>query len=321
MILQGYADKRAAFWDQGVWNERPQTFAGAVPREEAEALFDFDVAVLKEPYMSSDELGTTKLRNRQVFVRTDTNTVVGVHGPRRKPANYTESLLNFSTELIGDDSGISSVGLLNQGEIAWIQVSLRNTYGVDEATFQPYLAIADSNSATGGAWRASQGGTLILCSNTLRGFFGMAPKVVKKVHRGQPITIESAREQLELLHAHAQRFESLLDQLLHTEITSMQVDEFMTVMEPDKSAAQKRSKIMRTYLNNPSVRPFKGTAFGLIQAVNTNNHWNRTRADSVGQKNWESNFKQSMFDTQSSILSDDAKAMTAMREMGLVSAH
>lgn len=321
----------------------PQTFPEGIPVEEVRQLFDFDVEVwnhqaeMQGEYITSGwvEERTVKFPRTTLFINDKTREVIGTwRDPNRHPSNFKETILDFAVELVGDDSGIATAGLIDGGGIGWMQIALNRTYGPSEARFQPYIAITDSNCQQGGAWKATQGANLIVCSNTLRSFFSKKEGIVKKVHKGRKLTVVEVRERLELLHVHAEWFEKQLDKLLNTPITPRQTQRFLARYYPDKkdpdteevtlSKHTSRKLLRDTYENSPFVAPFKGSVFGMIQAVNTQSQWGNHRDDldymhghgNQSSSKWVSNYKDNLFGNK--IRSADQRAIEVLSSMGLM---
>ena len=345
-FLRGFSELNAARqWvdmEGSDWTP-PTQFPQGVPVEEVEKLFDFNVEVWNHrgemvgDYITNTwtEKRTVRFPRTTLFINDKTREVIGTwRDPNRHPSNFKETILDFATELVGDASGIATAGLIDGGGIGWMQVALTQTYGPSEARFQPYIAITDSNCQQGGAWKATQGANLILCSNTLRSFFSKKEGVVKKVHKGRKLTVVEVRERLELLHVHAEWFEQQLQKLLDTPITPRQTEKFLNHFYPDKmdedtqevtvSKETSRNTLRNTYENSHFCKPFKGTVFGIIQAVNTKSQWGHYDGDldymhghgkQSGTK-WESNIKDNLYGNK--IRSNDQRAIDILSGMGLM---
>jgi phage/plasmid-like protein (TIGR03299 family) len=251
---------------------------------------------LKEGTYSSDYLDdegrmvTMVDPSRKSIVRP-----IGAFGPKDKGAvlgsfrkgykihRYQEWLVsNVSGILDETDLRIGSAGLLRGGAVAWVQVEMPDSIVTPEGvTFRPHLTAAtscDGSLATG----YQTGSQLVVCDNTLsaaRREEGSA--IVKVRHSSESLNrIGEVRDALQIVYTIADDFAAEVAALCATTVTGPQWDAF--VGEWAKPAGDsklavtmglnKAEALRGLYAHDERVAPWAGTAFGVLQAVNTWQH-------------------------------------------------
>jgi hypothetical protein len=102
--------------------------------------------------------------------------------------------------------------------------------------------------------------------------------------------IADAREALAIVHTMSEEFTRELDRLTKWKVTDKVFDNLLdlAVPIPDETenkrghtvAEKKREQILNLYRSDERAAPWKGTAFGVLQAFNTyNHHFTQVRMD------------------------------------------
>lgn len=274
--LIGYTAKRgnAWHWQQGDDNH----YDGAIPVEDVRRrLFSWEpVAGPVETTIN----GKTYVDNeRQVIVRPDTGGVLGVFKNGYQIHSYNEWLVNYVSNLLDADLHIGSAGLLQGGAVAWVQIELADTFkhssGVD---FRSHLTAATSLNGTLRTTYKT-GNKVVVCDNTLSAALGdkVSPQVKIKHSKKSLPKISQLRDALEIVLATQDEFSSALDKLTNTTCSDERFERFLDVVNPiptDEGRSQtmaenKRQALWGLWLKDGRVAPWRGTEWGVVQAVNT----------------------------------------------------
>lgn len=201
-----------------------------------------------------------------------------------KAHGYSEALVD-NVEAILDDSSLMvvSAGLLRGGAVAWMQVSVpEDTSTPEGVTFRPYMLAAtslDKSLAT----TYKTGFRVAVCDNTLSAAIAECSPTYKIRHSsGSDLKIAEARSDLQIqFQENTDAFSAAIADLNATTVTDAQFDRFLESIAPttDKDglktgaaatrAKNKQDEIRSLYRSDPRCEPWKGTAFGVIQTMNT----------------------------------------------------
>jgi phage/plasmid-like protein (TIGR03299 family) len=100
--------------------------------------------------------------------------------------------------------------------------------------------------------------------------------------RNSEMRVADARQALNVLNQTAEAFEAEVAKLLDVDVTDTQWQQFVAAYAPVKDDAtprsltmadNKRQELTRLWTHDRRVQPWHGTAYGVIQAVNTYVHW------------------------------------------------
>ena len=224
--------------------------------------------------------------DRQAIVRSDNAFVMGLFKSGYEPHQIKAWLLDATSNILGDTLGITSAGLLKGGAVAWVEVSVPETVhmaatGVD---YRPNLlggTSFDGSLAT--FWKRTIQHTI--CDNTFevaRGEAGQAFKIKHTKYSG--FKLKDAREALNIISQAADAFEDQVTALCQTTVTDRQWAKFLDALVPMTKDGQpltgrgrtmalgKQDTLRRLWIRDPRVSPWQGTAWGVLQAVNTYGH-------------------------------------------------
>ncbi|AEV52014.1 hypothetical protein [Rhodococcus phage REQ1] len=301
--LIGMTANRGHAWhyraeDQG---ERSNHYEGAIPvGDVAERLFDWEavkVPVLAEfPADLTEATGLNAdgipvaarpVPGLAAIARSDNHHVFKVFTDGYEPHQYREWLLGAVSNILGDSLKITSAGLLRQGGQAWVEVSVPETLH-DEVTgfaYRPNLLAATSLD---GSLSTTYGRTITatVCDNTMAIALGQAKDAQVKIRhsRYSNLRIDEARSALKLIEETADEFTDTLHELVQTTVTDRQWFQFLDAWQPvpeEKGRAQaiatrQRDELTTMYRHDARANTWNGTAFGVIQAVNTWAHHQST---------------------------------------------
>ena len=284
--LIGFTDRRGTAWHYRAAEQggEPNHYPGPVPVEAVERrLFGWDAVAgpLWTTIITAE--GTTPIDDpsRQVIVRPDTGTVLGVFATGYKIHQYREWLLTKVANLLDDDLAIGSAGLLRGGAVGWVSVEVPESISTPEGvTFRPNLLACTSLDGSL-ATTFQRVVTNVVCDNTMSIALSERGQRVKIKHsRHSDLKIAKARDALALVHTIAGEFAAEVKALCETTVTDRQWKQFLDAHVPlpaDEGrsrtiAGNKRSALERLYTHDLRVAPWAGTAWGVVQAVNTYTH-------------------------------------------------
>ena len=298
--LIGFTDKRGTAWHYraGLQGDQPNHYPGPVPIEDVRRrLFHWHavsrriaVEVPAEPatmtHLAGD--GTPQrwapVEDRQAICRSDDTAgkAMGVFALGYAMHQYDEWLLTTVADILDDDLSISSAGLLRDGAIAWVEVSVPDSVTTPEGVqFRPNL-LATTSFDGSIATTFKRTITATVCDNTRELALAEKGQQVKVKHtRGSRTRLSPAREALALVHTVADEFSHEVARLCATTVTAAAWNGFLDRHVPltdtrartpltGKSltlATAKRDALDHLYTHDTRVAPWAGTAFGVLQAV------------------------------------------------------
>lgn len=233
------------------------------------------------PYVEID------VPTRKAIVRNDTNEVLGVFSKSYKIHQYHEWLVNNVADLIDSEVQIDSAGLLKNGGVAWVSVSLPETVSTtSEFAVRPRLLCYTSHSGVF-ATTYSRGVGAPVCDNTLDFQIGRSSNKFKVKHSRHSIgRLVDAREVLQILHSDCDEMTEFFDKLADWSVTDQEFRNIVDRLEPVPSenvdldgkvsnqkaithSERRRSEIFNMYNHDARSSSWKGSALGALQAFNT----------------------------------------------------
>jgi len=152
--------------------------------------------------------------------------------------------------------------------------------------FRPFLTAATSVDGSLSSTYQT-GAQLVVCDNTLSAALGAEAKDtrVKVRHSRNSLgKVQEIRDTLGIVYGVADDFTAQVKDLCQTSVSDAQWRAFLTAYAPDPAAgvnktsrgatlaASKRGELQQLWAHDARVSPWKGTAFGVVQAVNTREH-------------------------------------------------
>lgn len=290
--LIGFTDKRGHAWHYRADAQGAESnhYPGAIPVDDVvRRLFNFvvdpaPIYVADWPESEADILGppTYSLVPGKVAQRcSDDGTVLGIFSEGYKGHQYRTWLLDEVANLLDDDLGIGSAGLLRNRGQAWVSVEVPENITTPEGVeFRPNLLAGTSfDGSLSTTYKRVV--TNVVCDNTLAAGLSEHGQQVKVRHsRYSELKLASAREALAIVHTLADDFAAEVAELCAWEVTSRQFDKHLDLCVPVPEAdgrgrtlaETKRSQLRQLYTNDHRAAPWKGTAWGVLQAHNTWQH-------------------------------------------------
>lgn len=235
--------------------------------------------------------------NTQAVVRSDTGDVLGIHSGSYVIHQYRAWLLDTVSTILGDTLSVGSAGLLQNGAVAWVSVEIPDTITTREGVaFRPNLLACTSHNGKL-ATTFQRVVTNVVCDNTMSAALSERGQRVKVKHSSKSLTrIGEVRDALNIVHQIAEDFEAQVAELCEWTVTPRQwttfLDEFSgwsAEMPQGRSrtmAETKRDAVARLYRHDDRVAPWQGTAYGVVQAVNTfTQHEQIVRGAERGERN------------------------------------
>ena len=220
---------------------------------------------------------------KQAIVRSDTGHVMGIFAEGYSIHQYDEWLLGTVGTILDDQLSIGSAGLLKGGAVAWVSVEVPDTITTPEGvTFRPNLLACTSMDGSL-ATTFKRVVTNTVCDNTMAAALGEAGQVYKVKHsRYSKAKITQAREALAVVHTIADDFAAEVAALCAVTVTPQDWKKFLEAFAPIDPletkgrsltmAENKRETLNKLYRWDERVSPWAGTAYGVLQAVNTYTH-------------------------------------------------
>lgn len=282
MVLVGFTDKRGYAWhyrteDQG---DESNHYPGSIPVDDVlRRLFNFTVDD-RPMYILTDE-GYREIPGRKAMVTSDSEDVLGIFKESYQGHSYKEWLLDMVATILDDDLSIGSAMLLRNRAQACVSVETPETITTPEGVeFRPWIAAATSyDGSLATTFKAHVQD--IVCDNTKDAAFGEEGREFKLRHtKYSGMRIKDAREALGILHTMGADFAAEVANLTSTKVTDAQFRKLLNHLVPvpedegrgHTMADNKQSDLLRLWASDPRVAPWKGTAYGAVQAFNTWNH-------------------------------------------------
>lgn len=215
------------------------------------------------------------------WINVHTGRVYRHTKPGAELHQYTDLYDNLRAAIDVPGLAIVSAGAWAFGASAYVQFEtpndvVRGQSGIELAPFIGWTTSHDGSLPT----TIGDGVTAIICENTFAAFTSEAAKSGMRVrqtkHSLSRITPQAIREALDLGYEHAATIASMIDTAAEFTVTDAMLSRFVESMYPMPkdgkgyvgAVERNRELFTSTFRANPMVKPWTGTAFGLIQAVN-----------------------------------------------------
>lgn len=298
-VLIGYVNVRGTAWhhlrsEQG---DEPNHYVGPVPIEDVRRrLFNWMAEPRELLMLVPDGRGGTTpvpLDSHRAIVRNDSNEVLSVRGADYAIHQYGEVLLESVAHLLDDDLNIGSAGLLRGGGVAWVQIEApENCVAAEGLEFRPHLLAATSHNGSI-ATTYKRVATIVVCDNTLamglrEGRRGASDDRIPvdgeyKVRHtaGSRLRLLDAREALKIVFDTGEAYKAELNALLSVKVSEHVWARFLETHIPiaeGATDAKRGNALLQRHTYNdlwnqdPRVAPWRNSALGVLQAVNTYRH-------------------------------------------------
>lgn len=296
--LIGFTESRGNAWHYRAEKQGDQSnhYPGAIPLDDVERrLFDWEAVegpvttVIPSPLGDvtiADETRKATVRPPGALYAGDPGGILGVFKSGYTIHQYREWLTRQVGLILDDDLSIGSAGLLREGAVAWVQVevpdSIMTPSGVE---FRPNLLAATSlDGSLSTTYKLTS--QIVVCDNTMEvGLLERSPQVKIRHSRYSGVQLAVVRDALQLVHSIGDDFSRQVEQLTNTTVTDAQWDAFLESLVPTRDedgtkrkgrgltmAQNKQSALDLLWSTDERVNPWRNTAFGVVQAVNTFEH-------------------------------------------------
>jgi phage/plasmid-like protein (TIGR03299 family) len=226
---------------------------------------------------------------RQAITREDGQDpdVLGIFAGGYVRHQYREWLLAQVSTIVSDELGIGSTGLLKRGGVAWVSFEVPETITTPEGVaFRPNLLAATSHDGSLPTTYARVV-TNVVCDNTMSAALAEKDQRVKVRHsRHSRLRLGEARAALAIIHTIGDDFAAQVAELTRVEVSDTAWSAFLDAhaalpegTTPSRArtiAEKKRETLGRLWTHDTRVAPWRGTAWGVVQAVNTYTHHEQT---------------------------------------------
>lgn len=289
-VLVGFVEKRGQAWHyrKHLQGEEPNHYTGPIPIDDVKRrLFNWSALETTRLEGHFDDGVSVSLPGRKLLVRSDTRQVLGLHTTSYVVHQFDKWLLENVSILLDDDLRIGSAGLLQGGKIAWVQVERPDNVMAAGVEFRPHILATSSHDGKHPTlYKTSY--TIVVCDNTRsRALRENSPELrVKHSAKSLPRLL-LARDQLKIHFSEAaiNDFKREIEDLMLIRVDDRQFDRFVSNWAPLEAlkAASRQSpsdrslktiklvkeQVHQLWRNDLRCEPFRGTAFGVLQTVNT----------------------------------------------------
>ena len=253
---------------------------------------------------------------RKAVTRSDNAHVMGIHSEGYNGHAYGKWLVDETGKLVGD-AQYANAGLLRGGSVAWVQVEVpENVTTSGGVTFRPSILAGTSFDGSLATFYKPVV-TNVVCDNTMAAGMAEDGTVYRRKHtRNSAFVIADARAALDMIEATAEKVAAEIDALTNTEVSDKAWSAFIAAHVPDapKDASKraftmvdnKRAALTGLWRTDIRVAPWNGTAWGVVQAVNTYNEHMAT------VKGVADRFERKMLNAISDVTSDADKMTVKM---------
>lgn len=294
MTLIGFSGKRGKFWHyrENMQGGEPNHYEGAVPVEDIKRrLFNFQLVESPLYIVVPCELqdATTLIEgqpfksvvveDRKAIRASDSSDVLGIFKGGYQVSQFTQALLTDMQEIAGNGAEFASAGLLQNRAVAWVQLEATDTLTACGVEFRPFLMGVDS--CNGSLARTyNKGNTVVGCDNTMAESLLSSLAIFKLKHtKFAKFNADTVRDALGILQEIGQEFTESIETLTNWAVTDLEWANFLDEVckfdadaKTTRSATiaqNKRDDLRNLWENDERVNPWKGTAFGVLQAHNT----------------------------------------------------
>jgi phage/plasmid-like protein (TIGR03299 family) len=292
-----------AWWAGDNYMADGSHFDGPVPTEEVERLLSVEFAegTVFSTYTDRDgNKQSTQDTTRKTIITPDNGQILGifklgyqVHDYKQWTADQIAAILDKSR----GELATKSVGLLRNRGVAFMQAQMTGS-GLEVGGFEftPYILAATSVDGTMSSTYAT-GVTAAVCDNTLAAAIAGARTKFKVKHsRNSAGKIGEVRDALGLVYAAGDEFAAAAAALQSVDVTPADfaawLDMTVTVPAPNPksstggaaytNAIKQRETYEAMWSHDQKVKPWAGTAFGIVQLGNTYNQYKRNVSGADG---------------------------------------
>lgn len=294
--LIGFTDKRGHAWHyrEDLQGDESNHYTGPVPVEDVRRrLFNWQAVegTITATAITDDGVITHEDKDRKAIMRSDTGGILGVFRKQYTIHQFDEWLLNQVANLIDDDLQIGSAGLLKGGAVAWVSIEVPDTLRTPEGVeFRPFLLACTSHDGSL-ATTYHRHVQSVVCDNTMSIALAEPGQKIKVKHTANSVLkLADAREALHIVFDIADAFNAQVSKLTSMKVSDRDWVRFLDKIAPltDRDgeplpegkaltmAINRRDELTRLYAHDERAAPWRGTAWGVVAAVNTWAHHHQT---------------------------------------------
>ena len=287
-VLRGFNDLYGPAWHRDLelinsLGMEDNHYPGAIPIPDLyRRLFNF--AMEPRPVMIDTRAGLTTVDGQIAWVRNDTEAVMGIHSDSYNGADnqFADWCIRNIEQVVDDTIQVSSAGLLKGGAVAWVQIQRpENIITPEGVIIRPFIMATTSYDGSI-ASTMMDGFVDTVCDNTRDAFLagGGQRYRVKRTRNGR-FNVSSARDALGIINANTEDYLAEIAALNAAEVSDKQWATFVETLCPIEDGAtgrsttmaeNKRSALTGLWNTDTRVTPWRNTAWGALQAVNTYTH-------------------------------------------------
>lgn len=247
------------------------TVEGTMSSKEALHLAKLDFDVLQEPVF--DDMGY-QVPGYRINLKSDDRTLLGLVSDRYKVIQNVEAFA-FTDALIGENCRYETAGSINNFRTIWLlaQLEPKRIMGDDYNNYLCFMNSFDGSTAV----KVCVTPIRVVCQNTLNLAIRSAKRTFSMKHVGDiSKKFHEAEQVLALSNDYLVNVEKSYEELAKKRISDMQFESFLKQLFPiekgdentrkETSQIQNRQAVRKCY-NTDDLSNFKGTAFGVVNAV------------------------------------------------------
>lgn len=285
--LIGFTDKRGHAWHYraSAQGSEPNHYPGAIPLADVQRRLFSWTAQPRPIYVDAGEIGLIRIDGKQAITTSDTCDVLGIFSTGYEVHQYQEWLLNKVSAILDDGLSIGSAGLLRNRAQAWVSVEVPDNITTPEGVeFRPNLVACTSHDGSLST-TYKRVVTNVVCDNTMAAGLGELGQQIKIKHsKYSALRTADDREPLAIVYTVADDFAAEVKALCETHVSDRSWAAFLDAHTPipnqpgrsRTTADTERQTLTQLWNNDNRVTPWRNTAWGVMQAVNTYTHHHGT---------------------------------------------
>jgi phage/plasmid-like protein (TIGR03299 family) len=263
-------DARRAPWE-GLGN----TVVGAKTSAEVLDLAGLNWQVVTKPALTTgmnDEIIT--IPGKFWTMRNDNSAPLGMISGQYKIVQNSDAFA-FTDELVGEGALYETAGVLQGGRRIWLLAKLPEVSLVDDKVC-PFLVFSNGHDGQG-AVKVAITPIRVVCQNTLNLALKDAPRMWSVNHTGKiEYKMEEARRTLKLANIYMNHLSETSNKMSNKSIGHNEAIDFIEALipMPKDAGVQKedniislRNELWTRYSEAPDIDKFRGTQWGMINAV------------------------------------------------------
>lgn len=282
-MAHGFEEKDTMFSVRQVpWHQLGVVVQEAPNAKEAIRLAGLDWSVSKQPLICAGQV----VPGRYGIVRETDNSCLGICGDWYNVIQ-NEFAFDFLENLVGEELRYETAGSIYNGRKIFITTKFRESWRIGDDDIDLYLLI--SNAHTGqDALRVAVTPVRVVCNNTLQAALGNAKRQWSMVHSENIAQkFEEARRTLQLTEIYMKNFVAFGNRAIDTTVSSSALEQISELLfpKPNENCKTQKGWTMREKkidalwkcYDAADIRPYRDTAWGVINAVADYESHHRTK--------------------------------------------